>query len=131
MKKTLLSILFLISSQYAFASGGGFEDRLADIISWTVMLILPFAGIYLFWKAHIYPEVLAEKNNHPQLQAIKTMCLLSLFVGGLLWPIALIWANYKYPERDFPEEEHRNPGVSNTNDTVAEQETESTDSKIQ
>ena len=122
MKKQLLFIIFLISTQLAFASGGHFEDSLANIISWLVLLVLPFGGIYLFWKAHIYPEVLAEKNNHPQLQAIKTMCLLSLFVGGLLWPIALIWANYKYPEKDFPEEnESTSPVVSKEKEPLKEQ----------
>jgi hypothetical protein len=42
--------------------------------------VLPVAGIYLFWKVHIYPEKVAEKKNHPQLNAIKSMCLLSLFL---------------------------------------------------
>ncbi|MNL75789.1 hypothetical protein D3C87_2016550 [compost metagenome] len=60
------------------------------------MLILPFAGIFLFWKVHIYPKKVAERKNHPQLNAIKSMCLLSLVFGGLLWPVALIWANYDY-----------------------------------
>lgn len=27
------------------------------------------------------------------------MCLLSLIFGGLLWPIALIWANYDYKKK--------------------------------
>lgn len=69
---------------------------MANFMSWVVLIIMPLGGIYLFWMAHIYPEKVAERNNHPQLEAIKTMCLLSLFVGGLLWPVALIWANYNY-----------------------------------
>lgn len=113
MKKTIFLFTFLIGSQLSFASGGHFEDNLANIISWLVMFVLPFAGIYLFWKAHIYPEVVAEKNNHPQLQAIKIMCLLSLFVGGLLWPVALIWASYKYPKKNntAPENQIDNPNT--------------------
>jgi hypothetical protein len=97
MKKNTL-ILFLLGFSPLFASGG-FEDSMANFMSWVVLILLPLGGIYLFWMAHIYPEKVAERNNHPQLEAIKTMCLLSLFVGGLLWPVALIWANYNYGDK--------------------------------
>ncbi|WP_241486044.1 DUF3302 domain-containing protein [Chryseobacterium angstadtii] len=87
------------------------EDQIADTASWLILMILPIAGIYLFWKVHIYPEKVAEKKNHSQLKAIKSMCLLSLIFGGLLWPVALIWANYDYddPKKDTnnPEEEFK------------------------
>ncbi|SIQ98912.1 Protein of unknown function [Chryseobacterium sp. RU37D] len=101
MKKKICLITLFFSHYLLANEGGGFEDKFADFISWLVLVLLPIGGAYLFWKAHIYPEVVAERNNHPQLGAIKAMCLLSLFVGGLLWPIALIWANYKYPKKDF------------------------------
>lgn len=32
------------------------------------------------------------------------MCLLSLVFGGLLWPFALIWANYDYDQHLSKEE---------------------------
>ncbi|HXS92765.1 MAG TPA: DUF3302 domain-containing protein, partial [Steroidobacteraceae bacterium] len=35
-------------------------------------------------------------RHHPQAPAIKTLCLLSLFFGGLLWPLAWLWA-YSQP----------------------------------
>ena len=41
------------------------------------------------------PEKIAERRGHPQLDAIKTLCLLSLVFGGLLWPIAWLWAYSK------------------------------------
>jgi hypothetical protein len=41
------------------------------------------------------PEKIAHKRNHPQVQAIHTLCLLSLFFGGLLWPLAFLWAYSK------------------------------------
>ena len=53
---------------------------------------MPIGGIVLFWLVHILPEKFAEKRHHPQLAAIKTLCLLSLIFGGLLWPIAWLWA---------------------------------------
>ncbi|WP_068942423.1 DUF3302 domain-containing protein [Chryseobacterium timonianum] len=96
---TLLLCLFL-SCNFVQASTGGMEDHIADVASWLILLVLPFAGIYLFWKVHIYPEKVAEKKKHPQLNAIKSMCLLSLVFGGLLWPVALIWANYDYDNQN-------------------------------
>jgi hypothetical protein len=40
----------------------------------------------------VLPERFAEKRHHPQTAAITTLCLLSLVFGGLLWPIAWLWA---------------------------------------
>jgi len=36
--------------------------------------------------------VFAEKHHHPQKHAINLLCLLSLVFGGLLWPLAWLWA---------------------------------------
>jgi hypothetical protein len=44
---------------------------------------------------HILPEKIAEKRRHPQYKAIQTLCLLSLLFGGLLWPLAWLWAYTK------------------------------------
>jgi hypothetical protein len=46
----------------------------------------------VFWLVHILPEKIAEKRHHPQKDAITTLCLLSLAFGGMLWPIAWLWA---------------------------------------
>ncbi len=105
MKRISLLLCLLFSCNFVHASTGHMEDTIADAASWLILLILPLAGIYLFWKAHIYPEKVAEKKNHPQLKAIKSMCLLSLIFGGLLWPAALIWANYEYGNQNTPEED--------------------------
>ena len=96
MKRLLTSLFVFLCFSTSHASTGAMEDKIADGASWIILLILPFVGIILFWKAHIYPEKIAEQKNHPQLNAIKIMCLLSLIFGGLLWPVALIWANYDY-----------------------------------
>lgn len=96
MQKILTTLYLLLFCSVSYASSGSAEDTIAEAASWFIILVLPFAGIFLFWKVHIYPEKIAEKKNHPQLKAIKSMCLLSLIFGGLLWPVALIWANYEY-----------------------------------
>jgi hypothetical protein len=67
-------------------------DSLADVISWVVLALVPCLAIALFWIVHVMPEKIAEKRHHPQKDAIHTLCLLSLVFGGLLWPIAWLWA---------------------------------------
>lgn len=74
---------------------GALADTIADWLSVIVLLVLPPAGIYLFWMLHILPEKAAHKRHHVQKDAIHMMCLLSLVFGGLLWPIAMLWAYIK------------------------------------
>ena len=81
----------------AFASflSGEALDTAASVIAWVVVCIVPIAVIVLFWMVHVLPEKIAEKRHHPQKDAIHTLCLLSLVFGGLLWPIAWLWAYTK------------------------------------
>jgi hypothetical protein len=68
------------------------EDKLANFLALFVIFIVPAVLIVLFWLVHILPEKIAHKRQHPQFEAIRTLCLLSLVFGGLLWPLAWIWA---------------------------------------
>ncbi|WP_372016279.1 DUF3302 domain-containing protein [Pseudoxanthomonas sp. 10H] len=70
-------------------------DTMANVIAWIALIIVPVVLISVFWIVHILPEKIAHKRRHPQLAAIKTLCLLSLFFGGLLWPLAWLWAYTK------------------------------------
>ena len=70
-------------------------DTAANVVAWVALIIVPIVLIAAFWIVHILPERIAEKRKHPQLDAIKTLCLLSLFFGGLLWPLAWLWAYTK------------------------------------
>jgi hypothetical protein len=70
-------------------------DSFAMGMAWFVIIVMPIAGITLFWKLHVLPEKIAEKRHHPQKDAIHVLCLLSLLVGGLLWPLAWLWAYTK------------------------------------
>ena len=67
-------------------------DAVANGAAWVVLVIAPAIAIALFWMVHILPEKIAEKRHHPQAKAIQTLCLLSLFFGGMLWPLAWLWA---------------------------------------
>ena len=74
---------------------GPLVDTIADYLAIFVLFFVPALLIYLFWMVHILPEKIAEQRGHPQADAIKTLCLLSLVFGGLLWPIAWLWAYSK------------------------------------
>jgi CBS domain containing-hemolysin-like protein len=67
-------------------------DAVANGMSWFVLCVVPLAAIALFWMVHVMPEKIAHKRHHPQTKAIQVLCLLSLFFGGLLWPLAWLWA---------------------------------------
>ena len=71
------------------------EDTLATVIALVVIFVVPVVLIVVFWLVHILPEQIAHKRHHPQFEAIRTLCLLSLVFGGLLWPIAWVWAYSK------------------------------------
>jgi CBS domain containing-hemolysin-like protein len=71
------------------------EDTLATVLALFVLFVVPVVLIVLFWMVHILPEKIAHQRHHPQLDAIRTLCLLSLVFGGLLWPLAWIWAYSK------------------------------------
>lgn len=70
-------------------------DTAATYIAWFVIIVMPIGAIVLFWMVHVLPEKIAEKRHHPQKDAIHTLCLLSLLFGGLLWPLAWLWAYMK------------------------------------
>ena len=67
-------------------------DTAADWLAIFVLFLVPIVGIVVFWIVHVLPEKIAHKRHHPQLEGITTLCLLSLVFGGLLWPIAWLWA---------------------------------------
>jgi CBS domain containing-hemolysin-like protein len=71
------------------------EDKLATFLAIFVLFLVPIVLIVLFWMVHVLPEKIAHKRHHPQFEAIRTLCLLSLVFGGLLWPLAWLWAYSK------------------------------------
>ncbi len=81
-------------AQASFLSGDAL-DAAANVLAWVVLVLVPIVGIAIFWMVHVLPEKIAHKRHHPQRQAIQTLCLLSLVFGGLLWPLAWLWAYTK------------------------------------
>jgi hypothetical protein len=81
----------LVLSDAALAAGG-FVDTAASWLALFIIFAMPIGGIILFWLVHVLPEKIAHKRHHPQKDAIHVLCLLSLVFGGLLWPLAWLWA---------------------------------------
>jgi CBS domain containing-hemolysin-like protein len=90
----LLAALGASPVQAAFLAGEAL-DTAADVLAIVVLILVPVVGIVLFWMVHVLPEKIAHKRHHPQRDAIQTLCLLSLVFGGLLWPLAWLWAYTK------------------------------------
>jgi uncharacterized protein DUF3302 len=88
-------VLACPSAAYASLLPPEAEDALATYIAIFALFFVPILLIVLFWMVHVLPEKIAHKRHHPQLEAIKTLCLLSLVFGGLLWPFAWLWAYTK------------------------------------
>ena len=91
----LAAALAVAANAHAAFLSGEALDTAADWLAIIVLIIVPVAAIVLFWLVHILPEKIAEQRHHPQAPAIKTLCLLSLFFGGLLCPLAWLWAYSK------------------------------------
>ena len=97
--KTLRPMAALLLALPCAAHASFLPPALMDSVSWGVawfvVVVMPIAGIVLFWMVHVLPEKIAHKRHHPQKDAIQVLCLLSLVFGGLLWPIAWLWAYTK------------------------------------
>jgi len=91
----VFAFLSLPANAHASLFHGETLDSIANGISWVVLIIGPIIGIAIFWMVHILPEKIAEKKKHPQAKAIQCVCLLSLCFGGILWPLAWLWAYTK------------------------------------
>jgi hypothetical protein len=91
----LTGIALLPHSAHASLFHGETLDSIANGLAWIILFLVPIVGIAVFWLVHILPEKLAYKKKHPQAKAIHCLCLLSLVFGGMLWPLAWLWAYSK------------------------------------
>jgi CBS domain containing-hemolysin-like protein len=89
---SLLGLAGLGAAGPCAAASSEFVDSAAHVLALFIIVAVPIGGIVLFWLVHILPEKFAHERHHPQLAAIKTLCLLSLVFGGILWPLAWLWA---------------------------------------
>jgi CBS domain containing-hemolysin-like protein len=90
----LVALVACAPAHASFLSGETL-DSAAEFMAWVVLIVAPIVGIVVFLLIHILPEKIAEKKRHPQTALIQTLCILSLFFGGLLWPLAWLLAYSK------------------------------------
>jgi hypothetical protein len=93
--RAAVAVLAAIGADACLAQSSEFIDSAANVLALFVIFAVPVGGIVLFWLVHVLPEKVAEKRHHPQKDAIRVLCFLSLVFGGLLWPLAWLWAYSK------------------------------------
>jgi CBS domain containing-hemolysin-like protein len=91
---SLTALLATVPAHASFMQGETLA-KAANVLAIVVLVLVPVIGITVFWLVHILPEKIAHKRHHPQTEAIQVLCLLSLVFGGMLWPIAWLWAYSK------------------------------------
>lgn len=112
----LAALLAAMPAHASFLQGETLA-KAANVIAIIVIIVVPIVLIVAFWMVHVLPEKIAHKRRHPQTEAIQVLCLLSLVFGGLLWPLAWLWA-YSKPVlykmaygTDKAEGDHAAPGM--------------------
>ena len=63
-----------------------------DAFAFVVFAVLIFVGVVIVVNLGKLAGQLAHKWNHPQAGAINAMSWIGIATGGLLWPVAFIWA---------------------------------------
>ncbi|MFA9476002.1 MAG: DUF3302 domain-containing protein [Filomicrobium sp.] len=63
-----------------------------DIFAIIVLLILLFAALGIWVALAMLPGKIAKNRGHPQAEAINIGGWLGALLGGVLWPVFLIWA---------------------------------------
>jgi hypothetical protein len=66
-----------------------------DIFAFAVFAVLLAALVIIVVTLGSLPGQLAYKHGHPQAAAITVAGWLGVVTGGILWPLALIWAFLK------------------------------------
>jgi len=80
-----------------------------DAFAFVVFAVLIFVGVVIVVNLGKLPGQLAHKWGHPQASAINAMGWVGIATGGLLWPIALIWAFTTPFGARSPIEDNRQP----------------------
>jgi len=63
-----------------------------DAFAFVVFAVLIFVGVVIVVSLGKLPGQLARKWGHPQAAAINAISWIGIATGGLLWPVAFVWA---------------------------------------
>ncbi|MCW8832445.1 MAG: DUF3302 domain-containing protein [Colwellia sp.] len=66
-----------------------------DIFALIVIFVIVALVIWLVITIASIPGNLATKNKHSQVQAITTLAWLGVLTFGILWVVALVWAQIR------------------------------------
>jgi hypothetical protein len=68
-----------------------------NLFAWIVLIILIASTVAVVIFLAMLPGTIAKNRNHPWKQAVTVAGWVTLFLGFVLWPIALIWAYVDIP----------------------------------
>lgn len=74
-----------------------------DYAAWGVFIITVVAGVWIALVLGALPGKIAQRRNHPCAEGVKVAGWVGLFMGGVFWPIALIWAYVDVPRSNARE----------------------------
>jgi len=63
-----------------------------DAFAFLVFAVLILVAVIIIVSLGKLPGQLARKWGHPQAPAINALSWIGIATGGLLWPIAFVWA---------------------------------------
>ncbi|MDH2342244.1 DUF3302 domain-containing protein [Bradyrhizobium sp. SSUT77] len=90
-----------------------------DAFAFVVFAVLILVGVIIVVNLGKLPGQLAHKWNHPQAGAINAMSWIGIATGGLLWPVAFIWAFTTPFGAKSPVRDERQPNSAAESDVAA------------
>jgi hypothetical protein len=81
-----------------------------DAFAFVVFAVLIAVAVIIFVSLGQLPGQLARQWGHPQACAINVASWIGMATGGLLWPLALIWAFITPSRSDAWRSEHDQHG---------------------
>ena len=68
-----------------------------DLFAWLVLIILAASTIAVIVIMAMLPGMIAKQRKHPWSHAVTVAGWVTLLLGFVLWPVALIWAYVDVP----------------------------------
>lgn len=68
-----------------------------DVFAWIVLIVVIASTVAVLVFLAMLPGMVAERRRHPWATAVKVAGWVTLIFGGVLWPVALIWAYVDVP----------------------------------
>lgn len=74
-----------------------------DWFALVVLLVLSITIVSGVFLAGYIPGWIAKQRAHPQYEAVRVCGWMGIMTGGLLLPIAYVWAYWRYPQTKVEE----------------------------